>query len=181
MYFTYLCVFCHYIVFPVLLSFVGMDPLARRELWDLLAALRKGRTILLTTHYMDEADILGDRVGIMSLGQMQCVGTTQFLKNTYGAGYKLIFDKMPGMTADQLAKLTAFVQKSIPTAKYFSEDGAEEQALYSLPFNTVKQFGPFFTKLDSSLGSLHVSNYGVTITSLEDVFLNMTGKEWREG
>jgi ATP-binding cassette subfamily A (ABC1) protein 3 len=54
----------------------GMDPLARRELWDLLASLRKGRTMLLTTHYMDEADVLGDRVGIMSLGQMQCMGST---------------------------------------------------------------------------------------------------------
>ena len=151
----------------------GMDPLARRELWDLLASLRKGRTMLLTTHYMDEADILGDRVGIMSLGQMQCVGSTQFLKNTYGAGYKLIFDKLPGMTADQLANLTAFVQSSIPEAKYFTEDGAEEQALYSLPFSTVKKFGPFFSKLDTSLPSLNVSNYGVTITSLEDVFLKV--------
>jgi ATP-binding cassette subfamily A (ABC1) protein 3 len=151
----------------------GMDPLARRELWDLLAALRKGRTMLLTTHYMDEADVLGDRVGIMSLGQMQCVGSTQFLKNTYGAGYKLIFDKVPGMTKDQLEHLTAFVQKSIPEAKQIEEDGADEQALYTLPFHTVQQFGPFFTKLDSSLSKLNVSNYGVTITSLEDVFLKV--------
>jgi ATP-binding cassette subfamily A (ABC1) protein 3 len=55
----------------------GMDPLARRELWDLLSSLRYGRTILLTTHYMDEADVLGDRIGIMSAGQLQCLGSAQ--------------------------------------------------------------------------------------------------------
>ena len=51
--------------------------MARRELWDLLASLRAGRTILLTTHYMDEADVLGDRIGIMSLGALQCLGSSQ--------------------------------------------------------------------------------------------------------
>jgi ATP-binding cassette subfamily A (ABC1) protein 3 len=151
----------------------GMDPLARRELWDLLAALRKGRTLLLTTHYMDEADVLGDRVGIMSLGQMQCVGSTRFLKNTYGAGYKLVFDKAPDMTATELLHLTAFVRSHIPEAKYFEEDGAEQQALYSLPFHTVHQFGRFFTALDARMRQLNVLNYGVTITSLEDVFLKV--------
>mmetsp|Transcript_6715 Transcript_6715/g.15361 ORF Transcript_6715/g.15361 Transcript_6715/m.15361 type:complete len:1436 (+) Transcript_6715:45-4352(+) len=151
----------------------GMDPLARRELWDLLASLRKGRTMLLTTHYMDEADVLGDRVGIMSLGQMQCVGSTQFLKSTYGAGYKLIFDKGDSFGGEQLAALTAFVHQYVPQAVYIEEDGAEEQALYTLPFHTVASFGPFFTALDSSLEKLCATSYGVTITSLEDVFLKV--------
>lgn len=151
----------------------GMDPLARRELWDLLAHLRKDRTMLLTTHYMDEADVLGDRVGIMSLGQMQCMGTTQFLKTRFGAGYKLIFDRGDHITNDQVAHLTRFVQSNIPEAKYIEEDGAEEQVLYSLPFHTVKDFGPFFTKLESQLDNFGVTNFGVTITSLEDVFLKV--------
>lgn len=150
-----------------------MDPLARRELWDLLASLRKGRTLLLTTHYMDEADILGDRVGIMSLGQMQCVGSTQFLKTRYGAGYKLIFDKKEGFSNDSLQSLTSFVQRFVEEAKYIEEDGAESQVLYNLPFHTVKQFGPFFTELEQNLVKLNVSNFGVTITSLEDVFLKV--------
>mmetsp|Transcript_26129 Transcript_26129/g.35915 ORF Transcript_26129/g.35915 Transcript_26129/m.35915 type:complete len:1375 (+) Transcript_26129:1-4125(+) len=153
----------------------GMDPLARRELWDLLAKLRVGRTLLLTTHYMDEADILGDRVGIMSLGQMQCMGTTQFLKSTYGAGYKLIFDKVPGMSSDQLNSLTTFVQSCVPSAKYIEEDGSENQVLYVLPFDSVHLFGPFFNKLEASnaLDQFGVSNFGVNITSLEDVFLKV--------
>lgn len=103
-----------------------MDPLARRELWDLLASLRKGRTMLLTTHYMDEADVLGDRIGIMSLGKMQCMGSSQFLKTTFGSGYKLIFDKEAGMDARALSELVIYVQQRIPEATLFEEDGAEE-------------------------------------------------------
>eukprot|EP01034_Spumella_vulgaris_P029408 gene29408-36460_t len=91
-----------------------------------------------------------------------------------GAGYKLIFDKTEeGMSADKLAALTAFVHGYIPDAKYIVEDGADSQVIYMLPFNTVKAFGPFFLRLDDSLEKLNVSNYGVTITSLEDVFLKV--------
>lgn len=57
-----------------------MDPLARRELWDLLAALRPGRTMCLISHYLDEADVLGDRIAIMSHGKIQCMGSASFLK-----------------------------------------------------------------------------------------------------
>lgn len=62
----------------------GMDPSARRFTWDILQKHRKGRTILLTTHYMDEADLLGDRIAIMADGQLQCVGSSLFLKRKYG-------------------------------------------------------------------------------------------------
>ena len=52
----------------------GMDPSARRSTWDLLQTEKVGRTILLTTHFMEEADLLGDRIAIMASGQIQCCG-----------------------------------------------------------------------------------------------------------
>jgi len=58
----------------------GMDTTARREMWDMLKDYRDGRIIILTTHYMEEADTLGDRVGIMSHGNMVCCGESDFLK-----------------------------------------------------------------------------------------------------
>lgn len=62
----------------------GMDPSARRATWDLLQGEKRGRTILLTTHFMDEADLLGDRIAIMAGGELQCCGSPLFLKTKYG-------------------------------------------------------------------------------------------------
>ncbi|EGB04549.1 hypothetical protein AURANDRAFT_32201, partial [Aureococcus anophagefferens] len=62
----------------------GMDPVARRELWTLLRSVRVGRSLLLTTHHMDEAEALGDRVAIMSSGKIRTCGTVPFLKRTFG-------------------------------------------------------------------------------------------------
>ena len=61
-----------------------MDPDARRHTWSLLQQERVGRTILLTTHVMDEADLLGDRIAIMADGVVQCCGSSLFLKKKYG-------------------------------------------------------------------------------------------------
>lgn len=70
-----------------------MDLGARRNLWDMLKSYKKDRIIILTTHYMDEADVLGDRIGIMCKGTLQCIGSSLFLKNRFGVGYKLTFVK----------------------------------------------------------------------------------------
>ena len=62
----------------------GMDPEARRQTWDILQSQRAGRTMILSTHFMDEADVLGDRIAILADGQLQCCGSSMFLKNIYG-------------------------------------------------------------------------------------------------
>ena len=71
----------------------GMDTTARRKLWDMLKKNKQGKIIILTTHYMEEADILGDRIAIMAEGQVQCTGSSLFLKNRYGVGYNLVMVK----------------------------------------------------------------------------------------
>jgi ATP-binding cassette subfamily A (ABC1) protein 3 len=62
----------------------GMDPGARHETWTLLQGEKARRTMLLTTHYMEEADLLGDRIAIMAHGRLQCCGSSMYLKNQYG-------------------------------------------------------------------------------------------------
>ncbi len=79
----------------------GVDPYARRSIWELLHKYRKGRTIILSTHFMDEADILGDRIAIISQGKLCCCGSSLFLKGHYGKGYYLTMVKASSQdTAD---------------------------------------------------------------------------------
>ena len=127
-----------------------MDPLARRELWDLLSKLRKGRTMLLTTHYMDEADVLGDRVGIMAAGKMICLGSSQFLKLHYGSGYKLIIEKADAnddvqpvvvtptssnlrpFNADETTVATAVAPSTVATTKSAPNKAENDQMLLKI-------------------------------------------------
>jgi ATP-binding cassette subfamily A (ABC1) protein 3 len=90
----------------------GMDIQTRRQLWNTLRDYKKGRIILLTTHYMDEADILGDRIGIMCMGKLTSVGSPLFLKNRFGIGYNLNIIKT---TSEKNLRLDDYVQKMLST------------------------------------------------------------------
>ena len=67
----------------------GLDINARRNLWTMLKKHKRNRIILMSTHYMDEADILSDRVGVMVHGHLTCLGSSAFLKTKFGVGYTL--------------------------------------------------------------------------------------------
>jgi ATP-binding cassette subfamily A (ABC1) protein 3 len=71
----------------------GMDTSARRYIWEMLKNYKNDRIIILTTHFMDEADYLGDRIGIMAAGKMVACGSNVFLKNKFGVGYNITFVK----------------------------------------------------------------------------------------
>ena len=99
-----------------------MDPAARRFLWDLLIQEKKGRTILLTTHFMDEADILGDRIAIMADGVIKTVGSSFFLKKRFGIGYRLILVKKAMCNPTHV---TSFLSKYLPGINLDTNIGTE--------------------------------------------------------
>ncbi|XP_033630935.1 ATP-binding cassette sub-family A member 3-like [Asterias rubens] len=146
----------------------GMDPDARRSTWDLLENHRDGRTILLTTHHMDEADLLGDRIAIMAEGELQCFGTSLFLKKKYGVGYHMVMVKSPQCNVNQVADL---IHSYIPTASMESNVGAELS--FILPNEASDTFEALFTHLEENKKVLGISSYGASITTMEEVFIKV--------
>ncbi|KAH9633405.1 hypothetical protein HF086_004119 [Spodoptera exigua] len=144
----------------------GLDPAARRALWDLLQKEKKGRTMILTTHFMDEADVLGDRIAIMSGGQLQCVGTPYFLKKHYGIGYKITIVKGDNCITDDVTK---FFKTYVPDIKENTNIGSE--LTYILPSDNVSKFPEMLKEFEEKKESLCVSSYGLSVTSLEEVFM----------
>ncbi|KAF4414776.1 ATP-binding cassette sub-family A member 9 [Fusarium acutatum] len=67
----------------------GMDPVSRRAMWNIILAERSKRSIILTTHFLDECEVLADQVVIVSRGHLKCQGSTAALKNLYGGGYRV--------------------------------------------------------------------------------------------
>uniref|UniRef100_A0A8D0GPC9 ABC transporter domain-containing protein n=1 Tax=Sphenodon punctatus TaxID=8508 RepID=A0A8D0GPC9_SPHPU len=85
----------------------GVDPYSRRGIWELLLKYRAGRTVILSTHYMDEADLLGDRIAIISQGRLCCCGSPLFLKTKLGTGYYLTLVKREAGARERVVTGTA--------------------------------------------------------------------------
>uniref|UniRef100_A0A672NM26 ATP-binding cassette sub-family A member 3-like n=1 Tax=Sinocyclocheilus grahami TaxID=75366 RepID=A0A672NM26_SINGR len=144
----------------------GMDPSARRATWDLLQGEKRGRTILLTTHFMDEADLLGDRIAIMASGELQCCGSSLFLKNKYGAGYHMVIVKDAFCNVSEITRL---VHMYVPDATLESSAGAELS--YILPKESTSRFELLFAELEMNRDELGIASYGASVTTMEEVFL----------
>uniref|UniRef100_A0A671T8I6 ABC transporter domain-containing protein n=1 Tax=Sinocyclocheilus anshuiensis TaxID=1608454 RepID=A0A671T8I6_9TELE len=146
----------------------GMDPSARRATWDLLQGENRGRTILLTTHFMDEADLLGDRIAIMASGELQCCGSSLFLKNKYGAGYHMVIVKDAFCNVSEITRL---VHMYVPDATLESSAGAELS--YILPKESTSRFELLFAELEMNRDELGIASYGASVTTMEEVFLRV--------
>eukprot|EP00980_Cylindrotheca_fusiformis_P009501 scaffold2077_cov119-Cylindrotheca_fusiformis.AAC.4 len=152
----------------------GMDPFSRRFTWNVIRQYRQNRCIILTTHFMDEADVLGDRIAIMSGGQLRCLGSSLFLKKEYGVGYLLTIEKPPAAASeanedDLDKKLMDIVLGSVPKADVLSNVGTEIS--FQLPLSSASSFVPVFKALDEEVDAGSIITYGVGITTLDEVFL----------
>lgn len=153
----------------------GMDLNARRHMWEMLKNNKSGRIIILTTHYMQEADNLADRIAILSHGKLKCCGSSLYLKNKYGVGYYLTLVKQPNVASPQhTALIVNFISNYIPDAKLTSDVHAEIS--FQLPLSSASRFDAFFTDLDLKKDELNIRNYSVSVTTLEEVFINVSNK-----
>jgi ATP-binding cassette subfamily A (ABC1) protein 3 len=160
----------------------GMDPYSRRFTWNLLQKSRANRVIVLTTHFMDEADILGDRIAIVSDGRLHCSGTSLFLKARFGAGYNLTAIKT--RTGDPKA-IAAFLQRFVPEASCVSDYGSE--LVFQLPTaaaaaasgSPTAALPNMLEALEENMQALGIEQYGISVTTLEQVFLRIARE--REG
>lgn len=144
----------------------GMDLSARRSLWDMLKNYRNDRIIILTTHYMDEADVLGDRIGIMGKGKILCLGTSLFLKNRYGAGYKLTMVKS---VKKPNKVVQPYLESVFGEVEKLSEVSAEIS--FKINYEQAAQFETFFAQFDERMDQLDILSYGISMTTLEEVFI----------
>eukprot|EP00756_Hemistasia_phaeocysticola_P027671 Hpha_TRINITY_DN16129_c1_g4::TRINITY_DN16129_c1_g4_i1::g.8373::m.8373/K05643/ABCA3; ATP-binding cassette, subfamily A (ABC1), member 3 len=156
----------------------GMDVQARRAIWDLLKRSKEGRTVLLTTHFMDEADLLGDSIAIMHKGLLPYWGSSLFLKNRLGVGYSLRLDYSGDDEGRQLVK--RFLEEKIGEEVSVSSSSGRELC-FRLPLTATSKFGGLFRSLEGEEASkLHVEDYGVGVTTLEEVFLRIAQDDIEE-
>ena len=154
----------------------GMDPEARREMWDLLTLLKKGRTILLTTHFMEEADVLGDRIAIMGKGKVKCCGTPFFLKKRFGHGYTLHIIKGP--TFSDASRCSEIIGSQVTGAEMTSN--SSEEVTFRLDNDQSGKFPDMFLELEKEKTSLDIVNFGLDLTTMDDVFLKIGELEEQE-
>lgn len=146
----------------------GLDPQARRGVWGTIAGLRqKGKTIILTTHYMEEAEKLCRRVAIMDHGKIITLDTPDALIAGAGLDSRIELDHVPE------ALRSALEQTDLPVR--VSEDG-DKMILHTKKSSQVlKEITRVATEHDIDLGSISVQR-----ATLEDVFLTLTGRQLRE-
>lgn len=147
----------------------GLDVAARRHLWEMLKKYKENKIIILTTHFMDEADFLGDRIGIMGDGKLLTCGSSLFLKNKYGVGYSLTLVKAQSNVSTE--KITQVIQKHVQSGHL--EDDISKELKYILPKDEIENFESLFKDLEENKEEYGIQSFGVSLTTLEDVFLKV--------
>jgi ABC-type multidrug transport system ATPase subunit len=169
----------------------GMDPSMRRAVWNMIAAAKPGRTIVHTTHSMEEADVLGDRIAIMYRGRLSVLGTPLRLKHKFGTGYRLsvtvqatqseaLHDRLRALyprvkrlsistLADQRYVLCEYELVPLESTNLFrtSDDGGTNQ------YRSVQAQRRLFQEMENNASGWGIADFSVSGTSLESVFIRV--------
>jgi ABC-2 type transport system ATP-binding protein len=149
----------------------GLDPQARLNLWDVIEGIRKrGKTVILTTHYMEEAERLCDRVAVMNQGRFVALDTPEGLIATYAPGARVEFELVEAMDADSFRSVPAV--DSVTLGRRVSLTTGQPEIVLA---HLLDPAGPW-----SAGGRSVVKDLAVHQGTLEDVFISVTGRSLQE-
>jgi ATP-binding cassette, subfamily A (ABC1), member 3 len=172
----------------------GMDPLAKRFMWDLLSKFRPGRSILLTTHSMEEADALANRVGVISKHLLD-IGTTSHLreKHAHSLHLHLIMTSAPHTSEEEIDRLTQWIDQHIPGAEVegipyhgqvryrvpikrttrVTAASDEDKISSSTSADDQRTVASLFVLLEENKEALRIEYYSVSPSTFDEVFLKV--------
>ena len=153
----------------------GLDPQARRQVWEIVDGFRgSGGTVLLTTHYMDEAEVLSDRVAVIDNGSVIACGPPRDLVSSLGAGHVIGFSPDPAAATEQ-ADFAARLE-ALPGVRSARREAGE----WSLTASSLHTTMPALLRLAADDG-WSLSSLRTRTATLEDVFVALTGRHLRDG
>ena len=162
-----------------------IDPYNRRLIWTIIRKLKgRGRCVLLTTHFLEEADVLSDRIAIMSRGQLQANGTPDFLKQQIGKNqheevkkrekwcldfeYRLLLEKEDEQRCSR-ENVERFIKEYVQRIEVERETASE--LIYGIKRGQSREVEDLIEKLDQEKERIGIKSYGLSMTTIEDVFL----------
>jgi len=157
----------------------GMDPKTKRFMWDTIGKAFSGtkRGAILTTHYMEEADALCNRIAIMVMGRLKCIGSTQHLKNKFGQGYVLEI-KLKQSTFNETGQLNlqAFINELFGSLIEEPECFGN-RFIYKISRDQVTGLSRVFSELERRKTELNVEEYSFSQSTLEQVFVKFAKEQ----
>ena len=182
----------------------GLDPKNKREIWDILSNCKENRCMILTTHLMDEAECLCDRIGIILKGKLRCLGTQYKLKTEYGKGFKLCINLKPFSNGeDNENKINKKEFGFFFDNKFILEQDEKCQKRIDEVIEFIKGIFPvnckvnerhrnavifeigsdvfnpelLFNNIEKRKNELEITNWAISQVDLEDIFIKLTEKD----
>jgi ABC-type multidrug transport system ATPase subunit len=153
----------------------GLDPVNKRFIWSMIQKMKKNKAVILTTHSMEEADFLSDRIGVIVEGKFKCIGTALDLKHLFGGGYLITFI----CDREKIDFVKSHIKKIMPSSKIVNSSGGS--IILNLPFDHANEMKYFISILNGKYNCEEltplkglIKECGMDYTTLEEIFLKIT-------
>lgn len=151
----------------------GMDPMARRHMWEVITAVSEDKSVILTTHSMEECEALCTRIGIMVSGRLHCLGSSQHLKSKYGVCYEIEARRHIGITTDACFSQ---IQTSLHSITLEEEHGS----FFRMKAGSEIDLAIAFGVLEGMKTGGELMSYSVSQSSLEQIFIKFAAMQEEE-